>query len=116
MLKREQQSIQEGMESRQIRGRNNKQLVLKAEITNFITGTTTTVYTQGEIVFAAAESNLRRQSQTEGTAFHKPALFDACGPCAENKANGLGVLDGMFVPHEDADPYAVSLLETLVQP
>jgi len=89
---------------------------LKAEITDFITGTTTTVYTQKEIVIAAAESNLRRQSQTVGTAFHEPALFDAFGPCADNEANCLGVLDGTFVSHEDADPYAVSLLETMVQP
>ena len=72
MLKREQRSIQEGVELRQIRGRNNQQPVLKAEITDFITGTTTTMYTQEEIVIAAAESNLRRQSQTVGTAFLDP--------------------------------------------
>ena len=62
MLKREQRSIQEGVESKQIRGRNNKQPVLKAEITNFIIGTITTVYTQEEIITAAAEPNLRHQS------------------------------------------------------
>ena len=116
MLKREQRSIQEGVESRQIRGRNSKQPVLKAEITDFITGTTTTLYTQEEIAIAAAESNLRRQSQTVGTAFREPALFNAIRPCADNKANCLGVFDGTFVPHEDANPYAVSLLEMLVQP
>ena len=55
MLKREQRSIQYGVESRQIRGRNNKQPVLKAEITNFITSTTTTVYIQGEIINVAAK-------------------------------------------------------------
>ena len=53
MLKREQRSIPEGKESRQIRGRNNKQPVLKAEITNLITSSTTTVYTQEEIAVAA---------------------------------------------------------------
>ena len=58
MMIREEHSIQEGMDSRQIRGRNNKQPVLKAEITDFITGITRTVYTQEEIVAAAAESNL----------------------------------------------------------
>ena len=56
--RREQQSIQEGRESKQIRGRDNKQPVLKAEITDFVTGITRTVYTQEEIVIAAAESNL----------------------------------------------------------
>ena len=116
MLKREQRSIQEGVGSRQIRGRNNKQPVLKAKITNFITYITTTVYTQEEIVATAAESNLRCQSQTVGTAFQQPALFNAFGPCAGNAANCLGVLDGTFVPHEDADLFAVSLLETMVQP
>ena len=104
------------MESRQIWGRNNKQPVLKVEITNFITGITTTVYTQEEIVVAAAKSNLCRQSQMVGTAFRQPALFGAFGPCADNEANCLGVLDGAFVPHEDADPFAVSLLETIMQP
>ena len=74
------------------------------------------MYTQEEIVIAAAESNLRQQSQTVGTAFREPALFDAFGPCADNEANCLGVLNDTFVPHEDADPYEVSLLETLVQP
>ena len=89
--------------------------MLKAEITNFITGITTTVYIQEGIVIAAAELNFWRQSQTVGTAFRQPALFDAFGPCADNEANYLGVLDGTFVPHENTDPYAVSLLETMVQ-
>ena len=116
MLKREQQSIQESVESKQIRGRNNKQPVVKAEIIDFNTSTTTTVYTQEEIVIAAAKSNLRRQSQTVVIAFREPALFDAFGPYADNEASCLGVLDGTFVPREDADPYAVLLLETMVQP
>ena len=76
--------------------------MLKAEITNFITGITRTVYTQEEIVAAAAESNLRRQSQTIGTAFQQPALFDAFGPCTDNQEICLGVLYGSFIPQEDA--------------
>ena len=116
MLKREQRSIQEGVESSTIEGRNNKQPVLKAEITDFVTGITRTVYTQEEIVVAATESNLRCQSQTVGTVFRQPALFDDFGPCADNEANYLGVLDGTFIPHEDADHFTVSLLETMVQP
>ena len=50
MLKREQRSIQERRDSKQMRGRNNKQPVIKVEITDFITGTIRTVYTQEEIV------------------------------------------------------------------
>ena len=114
MLRKEQRSIQEGFDSQQIRGRKNKQPVLKAEATDFITGITKTVYTQEEIVIATAESNQRRQSQTVGTAIRLPALFDAFGPCANNEENCLVVLDGTFIPHPDADPYAVSLLETIV--
>ena len=116
MLKREQRSIQEGIDLKQVWRRNNKQPVLKVEIIDFITGITRTVYTQEEIVVAAAKSNLRCQSQTVGTTFRQPALFDALGPCADNKANCLGVLDGTFVPHKDADSFAVSLFETMVQP
>ena len=74
------------------------------------------MYTQEEIVVAAAKSNLCRQSKTVGTAFHQPSLFDALGPCADNEANCLGVLDGTFVPYKDADPFAVSHLETMIKP
>ena len=42
--------------------------------------------------------------------------MDAFGPCVNNKKNCLGVLDGTFVPHPDADPYAVLLLGSMVQP
>ena len=38
-------SIQEGVDSRQIQGRYNKQPIFKVEITNFITGITKTVHT-----------------------------------------------------------------------
>ena len=85
MLRKEQKSIQEGFESRQNKGRNNKQPVLKVEVTDFITGITKTVYTQEEIVITAAKSNRQRQAQTVGTAFCKPALFDAFGPCEDNE-------------------------------
>ena len=87
MLKRKQRSIQEGVESTTIRGRDDKQPVLKVEITDFVTGITRTMYTQEEIVVAAAESNIRCQSQTVGTAFRQPALFDAFGSCTDNKVN-----------------------------
>ena len=97
LLRKEQRSIQEDRDSRQIRGRNNKQPVLKAEITDFTTGSVRTVYTQEEIVFAAAESNLRRQFQTVDTAFRQPPLMDAFGPCADNEEYCLGVLDGTLV-------------------
>ena len=104
------------MNLQQIRGWNNKQSILKAEITVFINGVITAVYTQEEIIVAAVESNLWCQFQTVVTAFCQPALFDAFGLCADNKENCPGVLDGSFVPHKDPYHYAVSLLETMVQP
>ena len=42
--------------------------------------------------------------------------MDDFGPCADNEGTCLGVLDGAFVPHHDTNLFAVSLLETLVQP
>ena len=114
MMERKQRSNQEGVESRQIRGKNNKQPVLKVEITDFVTGITTTVHTQEEIVAAAVELNLRCQSKTIGTAFRQPALFNASGSCADNGENCLGVLTDSLIHHEDADPRAVSLLESVM--
>ena len=55
MLWKEQRSIQEGFNLQQIRGRNNRQPVLKTEVIDFITGIAKTVYTQEEIAIAAAE-------------------------------------------------------------
>ena len=43
-------------------------------------------------------------------------MFDAFKPCIDNEDNCLGVLDGTFIPHPDADLYTVLLLETMVQP
>ena len=89
---------------------------MKAEVTDFITGTTIIVETQKGIVAAAAESNLRRQSQTVGTAFCLPPLEDAFGTCANNEANCHSVIAGTFIPPEGLDPFAVSLLQALEQP
>ena len=55
IMKWEQWSIQEGVDLRQIIIRNNKQSVLKVEITDFITGLTTTMYTQEKNVAAATK-------------------------------------------------------------
>ena len=83
----EERSRQEGRDSKQIRWRNIKSPVLKAEVTDFFTGISRIVETQEEIVAATAESNLRRQSQTAGTAFCLPPLEEAFGICANNEAN-----------------------------
>ena len=117
MTIRVERSRQEGRDSKQIRGRNIKSPVLKAEVTDFITGISRIVETQEEIVAAAAaESNLRRQSQTVGTAFCLSPLEDAFGTCANNEANCHAVIAGTFIPPEGSDPFAVSLLQALEQP
>ena len=89
---------------------------MKAEVTDFITGITRVVETQEEIVAAAAESNLRRQTQTEGTAFCLPPLEDTFGSCANNEANCHAVIAGTFDHPEGSDPFVVSLLQALEQP
>ena len=107
MLRKKQRAIKEGKDSRQIRERNNNQPIIKAEVTDFITGTVRTVHTQDKIVRAAAKSNLCRQSQNVDTSFPQPPLMEDFGPCADNEGNCLGVLDCTFIPHHDADPFAV---------
>ena len=112
----EERARQESRDSKQIRARNNKSPVLKAEVTDFITGTTRVVETQEETIAAAAESNLRRQTQTVGTAFCLPPLEEAFGSCANNEANCHAVIAGTFIPPDGSDPFAVSLLQALEQP
>ena len=110
MMIREERARQEGRDSKQIRGRINKSTVLKAEVTEFITGTTRVVETQEEIVAAAAKSNLRRQTQTVKTAFFLPPLEEAFGSCANNEANCHAVIAGTFIPPEGPNPFTASLL------
>ena len=107
----EEKAWQEGRDSKKVQGRNNKSPVLKAEVTDFITGTTRVVETQEEIVAAADESNLRRQTQTVETALCLSPLEDAFGSCANNEANCYAVISGTFIPPEGLDPFAVSLLQ-----
>ena len=116
MMIHKERARQEGMDSRQICGRNTKCLVLKANVTAFITGFSCIVETQDEIVAAAAESNLRRQTQTSGTTFCLPLLVAAFGACANNEANCNDVIAGTFISPEGSDPFTVPLLQALEQP
>ena len=70
---------------------------LEVKVTDFITGITRVVETQECIVAAATKSNLRRQTQTEGTAFCLPPLEDTFGPCANNEANCYAVIVAIFI-------------------
>ena len=85
-------------------------------MTAFVTGITRVVETQEEIVAAAAKSNLRRQTQTAGTAFCLPPLEVSFGSCANNEANCNNVIVSSFIPSEGLDSFAVSLLQSLEQP
>ena len=69
MMIREERARQENRDSRQTCGRKTKSIVLKAKVTDFITGITGVIETQEKIVAAAAKFNLRGQIQTAGTAF-----------------------------------------------
>ena len=71
------------------------------------------VDTQESIVTAATESNLRHQSQTEGTAFRLPYLLADFGFCAENKVNCDAVINGTYVPPDDVDCYAKEFIAAL---
>ena len=95
MMKRKQQSIQQGVDSRQIRGRNNKQPVLRAAVNDFITGITTMVYTREKIVFAATKSNLHQQLQMIGTVFRHPVFFNAFGPYANKTTKTIVLMSSM---------------------
>ena len=66
------------------------------------------------VVVAAAKSNLRYQSQTVGTTFCQPALYDAFGPCANNEDNCLSDLNDSLIAHKDADPHTLLLLQIMV--
>ena len=60
MTIQEERARQDGRKSRQLQDQNNKCLMLKVEVTDFVTGITRIVETQEEIVTATMESNLRR--------------------------------------------------------
>ena len=97
--------MQEGSKSRQLRGRNNKAPVLKALVKDLITGFTTLVNTQEEIIAVAAKSNLCHQSQTKRTAF-RLNLLNACTFLANNKENYNTVISSNFIPSKEANLFA----------
>ena len=115
MMIQDEQAREEGRESRQLWIWNNKCLVLKAKVTDFVTDIIIIVETQEEVMAAAAESDLRHRSQSTGTIFYLLLLEDAFGTCANNKANCNDVIAGSFTLAKDANPFTVSLLQDLEQ-
>ena len=109
-------SKQGGHESKQNRGKNNKQSVLKTKIICFVTCITRTVINQERIIAAGTQSNSKRHSQTFYASFLQQAISDEFCCRADNKENCLVALDGFFVPHKDADFSKAALLETIVHP
>ena len=69
MMIQEERARQEERNSRQIYGPNTKCLVLKADVTDFVTGITRVVETQEEIITAAAKSNLHGKLKLQGRSF-----------------------------------------------
>ena len=88
MMIQEEQARQEGWESRQLQGRNNKCLVLKPEVTDFVTGITRIIETQEEIMAAAAESNLCSHTNSGKAALlkNKKVIDFTITPAAHHQA------------------------------
>ena len=95
--------VQEGWESLELRGKNNKYSALRVIVKDPITGFSIIMKTPEEIVEAAAKSNLHHQFQTEGTSFWLAPLLNAFEFCAKNEENCNTLMDGSFVPSEDTD-------------
>ena len=85
-------------------------------MTDFVTGITRIVETQEKIVATTAESNLHLQLQTASNEFYLPMLEDAFGTCANSKVNRNNIIAVSLTLADDADPFAVSLLQALEQP
>ena len=107
-MKREKESKEKGLNSRIIRGRNNKAPVVRA-IANY------EVNTHEAIVEAAAPSFLMRQKQTEDTPFMMSPLLDTLWYLAESPAAD-DIIDGRYRPPPGIDPYACEFIEVLAMP
>ena len=115
-MDREKHQKDQGRVARTIRKRNIKEPVLKGVALCQETGLQKVVDTQDSLVQAVAESNLRRQKQTETTPFRTAPLRDEFGYCAENYENIQAVLDGTYNPPPGTDQYAKEFLRELQMP
>jgi hypothetical protein len=102
--------------ARTIRKRNINEPVLKGVALCKETGLQKVVDTQESLVQAVAESNLRRQTQTEFTPFRSSPLLEDFGYCGENYENIQSVLDGTYDPPPGTDPYAIEFIRELEMP
>ena len=113
-IKREAESKRQGMVSRSIRERNNKQPVVRA-IAIAEDGTKFEVDTQEGLIAAATPSFLKRQQQTEGTPFMTEPLLSEIGYLADGPAVD-SIIDGRYIPPHGTDPYAREFLSALEMP
>jgi hypothetical protein len=102
--------------ARTIRKRNIKEPVLKGVALCKETGLQKVVDTRESLVQAVAESNLRRQTQTEFTPFRSSPLLEDFGYCGKNYKNIQSVLDGTYNPPPGTDPYAIEFIRELEMP
>ena len=81
-----------------------------------VTGITTIIENQNEIVKVAAESNCGYQCKIEGTAFRTDPLLLEFGYCTNNKENVDAILNGMYVIPPRIDKYAEEFIEAIEMP
>ena len=98
------------MNSRIIRGRNNKGPVVRAIATG-LDGVGYEVDTHSTIVEAVAPSFLMRQKQIEDTSFMISPLLDDLGYLADTPA-AQDIFDGRYHPPPGTDPYAWNSLKS----
>jgi hypothetical protein len=115
-MNRKKQAKDQGRVARTIRKRNIKEPVLKGVALCKETGLQKVVDTQESLVQAVAESNLRRQTQTEFTPFRSAPMLEEFGYCGENYKNIQSVLDGTYEPSQGTDPYAIEFIQELEMP
>ena len=89
---------------------------MKATVIDPVSNEVVFIETQKELVQAAAVSNKKRQSRTEGTPFRVQPLLQEFGYCADNRTNVEAVLNGTYVCPPTTDKYAKEFIKTLKMP
>ena len=113
---REKKAKEVGDMSKRIRERDFRSPVLKATITDPTTNEVVFIETQRELVRAAAASNRKRQSRTQGTPFRVQPLLQEFGYCADNRNNVEAVLNGTYECPPGTDKYAIEFIKMLKMP
>ena len=116
MIQREEKARELGRICKDIHERNSRSPVVKATVILSITGVTTIIETQNEMVKAATESNHHHQYKTEGIAFRTAPLLQEFGYFADNKDNVDEFLNGTYMIPTGTDQYPEEFIKALATP